>query len=699
MHNHFKTTHNLPVIYDLYDFRNIQEFNNWKSELERKTASKFIKSNYNSKNKITYKCHRSGLFHSKSNNMRRLKMTGSCKINGYCPAAIAVNTKLNGHVKVKYISTHIGHKNDLKYIYLSPAERNQIAEKLAKEMPYEEILQDLQNSDPSRIHLITRKDILNIKKSMLDEEVKQPLNTLTHISNTISDNIDSTSIPTDLIVVPDLLYYTSDLDGDSFESVINSSCNPEGAYVDSLNDSLPPDSIEFWVREFKSSSENATLVYKPQGTVCTEYPNLDCNDFVLFFMTDAQKQLYIKYGGDIVCVDGVKTHNFQLYALLVLDNSREVIPIAFLFCNKTDERVMKLFFEKIKDTVGPIKSNIFMSDIDESIYKVWSQVMGETKMQFYCTWHILRKWKTDIDSKIIEKEKKDQIYKILQSLLCEIDFEAFYTMLEKVKDEWAYDEDTEEFIEYFFSVYVGMEMYKKWAYSCRTGVSINTNMSLENFYNSLNNCYREGKMASQPDETLKVVFNLVRDKLFDIIIEMFKEKIESKLKILGNRHVESHRLTNDEISSKPGKVWQVKSTNVSEVFNVKWIQHVCNECPLQCYHCDSCFHEFICSCVDHGIGNNMCKHIHLVAMHVNEKSKSYEGETLSVNENQETDTIVQNSDLNLESTDQSEPKDFQDEKEDFARHLSCVLKENIQNFDQLNAMRDYFMPLFKSINT
>ena len=74
-------------------------------------------------------------------------------------------------------------------------------------------------------------------------------------------------------------------------------------------------------------------VYKrQQGVNSFEFPQLKKEDFLLIFMTKAQRTVLYKYGNDVVCIDrthGLSNYNFQLYTLLAMDGTRLGISCCF----------------------------------------------------------------------------------------------------------------------------------------------------------------------------------------------------------------------------------------------------------------------------------------------------------------------------------------------------------------------------------
>ncbi|XP_025192158.1 uncharacterized protein LOC112592355 [Melanaphis sacchari] len=99
------------------NFVNFQEFEEWKSNEEVSTLSRFIKQRWSRFNKdktvstSIYYCHRSGKFTSKATGKRAMKI-----IDNFCPSYIRVVVKGCGNVEIKYCKTLKGHNNEVKYL-------------------------------------------------------------------------------------------------------------------------------------------------------------------------------------------------------------------------------------------------------------------------------------------------------------------------------------------------------------------------------------------------------------------------------------------------------------------------------------------------------------------------------------------------------------------------------------------------------
>ncbi|KAH1027380.1 hypothetical protein HUJ05_000905 [Dendroctonus ponderosae] len=374
---HFEGNHNIVIQEQLLQFSSEDLFDGWKSETEKKTISSFVK-NYSKKSSlgITTKfiCNRSGNYVPKNTKrLRILKTQGTNKINAFCPASMKLVVDNEGKCSVKYIETHIGHINELGHVFLSPVERAQIAEKIALKIPFEEILNEVRdsvtNSSLNRSHLLTRKDLYNIENSF--------------------------KLQTD--------------------SIRNS------------NDCV---SVKAWIHEF-IEKDDIYVFYKSQGMVSTEHSQLKSDDFMLIIMNQPQSDILLKYGSDVICIDathGAKNCNLELITLLVLDNMRQGFPCAFCITNRTDKEALHIFFSYIQNWTGKICPNIFMSDMSDAFYNAWLEVMEKPRLRLYCTWHVDRAWRENLN-KIRNKNIRVLIYKKLRSLLEEKDQVAFLGML------------------------------------------------------------------------------------------------------------------------------------------------------------------------------------------------------------------------------------------------------------------------------
>ncbi|KAJ8964077.1 hypothetical protein NQ314_005160 [Rhamnusium bicolor] len=138
-------------------------------------------------------------------------------------------------------------------------------------------------------------------------------------------------------------------------------------------------SVDIWVKECEKSDCNPILFYKPQGQKLT---NFEDNDFCLIIMNSVQRKILMDFGKKIITIDGthaLNAYNFELTTLLTLDENREGFTVAFMFSNRKDTTIYITFFTQIKNIVGQIHRDIFMSDITETYINAWNFIMGPVK--------------------------------------------------------------------------------------------------------------------------------------------------------------------------------------------------------------------------------------------------------------------------------------------------------------------------------
>jgi hypothetical protein len=330
-------------------------------------------------NTITYfQCNRSGTFHPKGSGKRRLKSQGTSKINSHCTAAITltVNHSLQS-VSAEVCHTHYAHDTRLGHIRLSEGDRLKIAGKITQGVTYDKILDDIRNSvsdEFERIHLIQRKDINNIQRSLKLEGGQRH-----------SD--DATSVAA-------------------------------------------------WVEEMRGKGEdNVVLFYKPQG-VDDERRALKRDDFVIALQTPIQAEMFKKFGeGKVVCVDathGTNAYDFKLITLLVVDEYGEGFPCAWCITNREDRAILIEFFASVRTKCGMVRPLWFMSDMAEQYFMAWVSAFDSTPKKLLCTWHVDRAWRGALQQHITGMEEQAAVYNQLRVLLEELDLNKFTNLLSKV---------------------------------------------------------------------------------------------------------------------------------------------------------------------------------------------------------------------------------------------------------------------------
>lgn len=174
LHQHIEETHNIKINSIEKEFISQHEFKERKNNIELQTKSKFVierRRNFKTKKVTMYRCHRSGNYVPEGKGLRRLKNKGSSKIGAYCPAVIKVTQMCDTEkVCIYFTETHVGHQQDIGYLTLTKEDREKITSQIALNIPLRDIIKGIRdshsNEEINRIHLITWKDLYNIKQSI-----------------------------------------------------------------------------------------------------------------------------------------------------------------------------------------------------------------------------------------------------------------------------------------------------------------------------------------------------------------------------------------------------------------------------------------------------------------------------------------------------------------------------------------------------
>jgi len=153
-------------------------------------------------------------------------------------------------------------------------------------------------------------------------------------------------------------------------------------------------------------------------------------------------------------------------------------------------------------------------------------------------------------------------------------------------------------------------------------------MYLEALHKSIKYCYLEGKSCKRLDLSINALMSLVRDKSFERIIKISKQKMSYKLTQIIAAHNKSTKISPDMVVEVNGN-WLVNSeTDINIQYRVEKTTVSC-DCLLRCNICKICVHTYKCTCMNNVIYFNICKHKHACA----KQQTASDSETVE-NENQ-----------------------------------------------------------------
>ncbi|XP_026469761.1 uncharacterized protein LOC113373696 [Ctenocephalides felis] len=131
LYDHIEFYHKTTIDYEQFVFQNIKDFELWKTDIERKEFSHYVKCNSGYKSKtddktIYFDCHRS--YTNDQKPTVRLFTKTSNKTGYACPSRIGCTINHNGTVHVEFWKTHVGHSQDIKFISLDKNLKEHIKE-------------------------------------------------------------------------------------------------------------------------------------------------------------------------------------------------------------------------------------------------------------------------------------------------------------------------------------------------------------------------------------------------------------------------------------------------------------------------------------------------------------------------------------------------------------------------------------------
>lgn len=560
LHKHIENEHSVRLNFINETFYTEGDFLEWKQRIEKDNQSSFVlvkRYELSSGEKVThYKCHRSGHSNTVKDKDRFTKELGSIKSGCSCPAVIKVYTQTVDDVsemKVSYQSVHVGHNLEVGKLKLSKDERTALASSLNLGIPMPRILDETrqQFSPTKRLGYTTRKDLHNIARDF--------------------------QIERGVLLHPD--------DSTSVDILVRKMQNEENT--------------------------NPVLLYKPLGELMPDYPSIENDDFLLGIMNEAQEKLLDLYGSCIMIdsTHGTNQYGFQLTTILVNDDLHEGLPVATLFSLRTSAEALQPFFAEIKKRLPNFKTKVFMSDDTNSFYNAWQETFRDDARHLLCTWHIIKNWNKNVQTKVKDVTKREEIKADLKSILTEVDLITFKTKMASFINK--YEKDEELFVNYFRNTYE--ERAEKWAYCYRLGLGINTNMKLERWHRQLKFEEAGGTVMKRLDKAIYIVNNAVAKKLLSRVINMERGKLTSRVALIRKKHKLSLEMEEEyDVIECNDKYIVSKIENSSVItYDVQKSKEVCN-CRIKCDECNICIHSFSCTCVVYAIQFVICKHIHYV---------------------------------------------------------------------------------------
>lgn len=670
---HLEKDHQVKIQVENLKFANKQSFEEWKHDVENETTSQYIKSRGEKKsknvNKTYYSCNRSGYYVSKAKTRKALKKQGSRKINGRCPASMNVTVNPDLTYDVRFVRTHVGHNFELKHLDLSDKDRELIVQKLCSGITKKDIIRQIRSAVEQQNHTASLSPASSSTSAV--GATVQPMVVVSHSSG-LTNNVEIIPATSEIVIVggggslktepsttgtvastnPATSSSDSALPISTIASTNASSVSPDcilnnlnsqptsrlhlattkdihniinSKHLDSklIRHNYDLNNVEAWISEMKEFNEaSSVLFYKSQSELIDRFPKLREDDFMLIIVKDGQAEILRQYGEKCIIIDS--THNvhceyLQVASISVIDDDGKGFPVAFLFSTRTDVEVLEVFFTILQDRIGTISTRMVIADELNDFYQAWTKVMTRPTHNLLTPWSVFDNWAKKFDL-ISNRDKLRKLKKSLRALLTESEPDKFTRSLRQIVEENKQDPEVSEFLKYF------EEKFAKnpdvWS-SCLRKTHGASNFQLWRLHDKFKAVYKEGKNSKK---LCKYVANLMT--LFDEFqmdrLSKLEDKNPAKQKALMNRHMKSVETSAEagshvyEVAIEP-VYWLCPSDAVSKQESSNEVYHEVrretkepNCCDQKCPTCNTCRHEYKCTCLDYVVNLNMCKHIHRI---------------------------------------------------------------------------------------
>ena len=362
-------------------------------------------------------------------------------------------------------------------------------------------------------------------------------------------------------------------------------------------------STSIWVEEMKALDYDPILLYKPQGNT-SDLSAVCIDDFILCIQTNFQKDCFTRFAKTVVCIDATHCttqYDFKLVTILVMDEFSEGIPAAWMISNREDTNTLQHFFEALKKKVGDVKVEVFMSDDASQYYNAWVSVFSGHPKKLLCRWHVDRAWREALNSMIQSQEKRANVYHHMCVVMENTSIHTFTAQMQMFVSWLLEDPNLVHFCQYLQANYCNRP--EQWAPCYRVGTPVNTNMAIEAFHRTLKVVYFNYKQNRRVDSLLSILLRIARDKVYEHLIKLEKGKSSYRVSEINKRHQSAEGI-HCIPQQKAENVWTVQPEKVAysiqkntNVCTCKMRCALCSAC-VHMYTCscmDCAIHSTVCA--------------------------------------------------------------------------------------------------------
>ena len=147
-----------------------------------------------------------------------------------------------------------------------------------------------------------------------------------------------------------------------------------------------------------------------------------------------------RYGNDVLILDsthGTNGYGYEMTTVMVIDSHRRGFTVAHMIASRTDEDLLRFFFALLRKATGVFTVKTFMTDDFPAFANAWSLAMVPPSNILLCTWHVLRAWTKNINSKIKDPVDRRKCMEDARSMLTETEEPDFQSLLRDFLVTWG----------------------------------------------------------------------------------------------------------------------------------------------------------------------------------------------------------------------------------------------------------------------
>lgn len=376
-------------------------------------------------------------------------------------------------------------------------------------------------------------------------------------------------------------------------------------------------SFKAWVDQLSRFRYNPVIEFKQSSNI-EDDPFKQA--FILILMSEFQKSIFQEFGCDKVFFYCMNLYEIKMYVMAVAEPNGNGIPVCYGFTNQTSIEIVRYFFISIRDKVGSVRPEVFLSDDNDALFRAWCETMGPPKHQLICPRNILRIWSSLVKNKIPGVQssgRRRSVLEWLKDLQSESDVYKLVDKINAFVQNLYLDESTKNFADHFVDKYANR--VETWAFCHRRNLGFTSNMFMDDMYRRLKLAYLEGRKIKKAMKTVESALVFLRDIYLDREhggIE--KDFSATRVQLVRDCHyIALAKLTDPTISAIQSEDNRFSVTSFSDpsksyIVDKKPSSCTC-ACTKRCQLCDLCIHLYVCSCSDNLINFNICKHIHFVS--------------------------------------------------------------------------------------